>query len=130
MKSASNRSDLKKQQGRGNLGCIFSFLLLGVIAYLGYKFAPPYVSHYELKDALDELAVYEFAGIGVPKKGTAVDTQDLVIHKAKEMGINLEKSNIKIERTTDKLFIHVNYSVPIDLPNGVYQLKFDFTSHN
>jgi hypothetical protein len=130
MKSASNRSNLKNQQGRGNLGCLFSFLLLGAIGYLGYKFIPPYVSHYELKDALDELAVYEISGISVSNKGTAVDTQDLVINKAREMGIKLEKQDIKIERTTDKIFIHVNYSVPIDLPGGVYQLKFDFTSHN
>jgi hypothetical protein len=130
MKSAAHWRHLKNQQGRGNLGCLFSFLLLGVIAYLGYKFVPPYVSHYELKDALDELAVYEVAGIGVTKRTTAMDTQEVVIHKAKEMGIKLEKENVKIERMTDKIFIHVNYSVPIDLPNGVYQLKFDFTSHN
>ena len=130
MKSASNRSNLKNQQGRGNLGCLFSFLLLGAIGYLGYKFIPPYVNHYELKDALDELAVYEISGISVSNKGTAVDTQDLVINKAREMGIKLEKQDIKIERTTDKIFIHVNYSVPIDLPGRVYQLKFDFTSHN
>jgi len=130
MKSAANWRHVKNQQGRGNLGCLFSFLLLGATAYLGYKFVPPYVSHYELKDALDELAVYEVAGIGVTKRATAMDTQEVVIHKAKEMGIKLEKENVKIERMTDKIFIHVNYSVPIDLPNGVYQLKFDFTSHN
>jgi len=130
MKSASNRSNRKNQRGRGNLGCLFSFLMLGAIGYLGYKFIPPYVSHYELKDALDELAVYEVSGIGVSKNGTAVDTQDLVINKAKEMGIRLEKKDIKIERMTDKILIHVHYSVPIDLPGRVYELKFDFTSHN
>jgi hypothetical protein len=130
MKSASVWRHLRNQQGRGTLGCLFSFLVLGMLAYLGYKFVPPYVSHYELKDALDEFAVYEVAGAGVAKRGTALDTQEVVIHKAKEMGIKLEKENIKIERMTDKIFIHVNYSVPIDLPNGVYQLKFDFTSHN
>ena len=70
MKSASNRRYLKNQQGRGTLGCLFSFLVLGAIAYLGYKFVPPYVSHYELKDAIDELAVYEVAGIGVTKRAT------------------------------------------------------------
>ncbi len=68
MKSASNRSSLKNQRGRGNLGCLFSFLLLGAIGYLGYKFIPPYVSHFELKDAMDEVAVYEIAGIGVSKE--------------------------------------------------------------
>ena len=130
MKSVSDRSYLKNQQGRGALGCLFSFLVLGAIAYLGYKFIPPYVSHFELKDAIDEIAVYEVAGIGVQKKGPAVDTQEMVINKAKEMGIKLERENIQIERMTDKIFIHVNYSVPIDLPGRVYDLKFDFTSHN
>ena len=130
MKSGSNQINLRNQQGRGNLGCLFSFLLLGAIGYLGYKFIPPYVSHFELKDALDEMAVYEVSGIGASQNAKAMDTQELVIKKAKEMGIRLEKKDIKIERTIDKIFIHVNYSVPIDLPGGVYQLKFDFTSHN
>ena len=130
MKFASNRRNLERQQGRGSLGCLFSFLLLGAIGYLGYKFIPPYVSHFELKDALDEMAVYEVSGIGASQNAKAVDTQELVIKKAKEMGIRLEKKDIKIERTIDKIFIHVNYSVPIDLPGSVYQLKFDFTSHN
>ena len=41
MKSASNRSNLKNQQGRGNLGCLFSFLLLGAIGYLGLQIHSP-----------------------------------------------------------------------------------------
>jgi len=88
------------------------------------------MSHYELKDALDEVAVYEIAGIGASKKGTTGDIQETVINKAKEMGIRLDRENIKIERMPDKIYIHVNYSVPIDLPNGSYEMKFAFTSHN
>ena len=130
MKSNSNLNFRRNQQGRGNLGCIFTFLLLGVVGYLGYKLVPPYMNHYQLKDALDEVAVYEIAGIGASKKGTAGDIQETVINKAKDMGIRLDRENIKIERMTDKIYIHVKYSVPIELPSGLYEMKFEFTSHN
>jgi len=122
----------RRQQGRGNMGCLFAFVLLGALGYLGYKIAPPFMLHYQLKDALDEVAVYEVAGIGTSKNGsgTKPNLEETVINKAREMGIKLQRENIKIERTSDKINIHVEYSVPIELPLGLYEMKFDFTSHN
>jgi hypothetical protein len=121
-----------RQEGRGNLGCLFAFLLLGALGYLGYKIVPPFMLHYQLKDALDEVAVYEVAGIGASKNGSGAKQklEDTVISKAREMGIELSSNNINIERTSDKINIHVEYSVPIDLPFRHYEMKFDFTSHN
>ena len=129
MTPARNWKPRGSQRGRGSLGCLFSLLLLSGLGYLGYKFVPPYVSHFQLKDALDEFAVYEVAGAGVARKEKG-DTVDAVIRKAHELGVHLERQDVKIDRNTDKIIIHVNYMVPIDLPTGVYQLKFDFTSHN
>jgi hypothetical protein len=114
--------------GKGNLGCLFSLLVLVAIGYLGYKFVPHYVSHYQLKDALNEIAVYRAAGT---KAGSEKKTiQEEVIAKAKELGIVLKREDIKVRQEEEKVFITVKYTVPVDLPNQVYNLDFEFTGHN
>jgi hypothetical protein len=118
---------LPGSSGRGNLGCLFSLLIIMVLGYLGYKFVPHYMSHFELKDALNEIAVYRVArGSGSEKR----TIQEEVIAKAKELGIQLKRDNIKVRQEEDKIYITVKYTVPVDLPTQVYDLHFEFTGHN
>jgi hypothetical protein len=117
-----------RSSGKGNVGCLFSLLILVALGYLGYKFVPHYVSHYELKDALNEIAVYRVAGI---KAGAEKQTiQEEVIAKAKGLGITLKREDIKVRQEEEKIYITVKYTVPVDLPNQVYNLDFEFTGHN
>ena len=57
-----------RSSGKGNLGCLFGLLILVALGYFGYKFIPHYVSHFQLKDALNEIAVYRAAGRGGSEK--------------------------------------------------------------
>ena len=116
-----------RSSGKGNVGCLFSLLVLVALGYLGYKFVPHYVSHYELKDALNEIAVYRVAGIKAGEKQTI---QEEVIAKAKGLGITLKREDIKVRQEEEKIYITVKYTVPVDLPNQVYNLDFEFTGHN
>jgi hypothetical protein len=118
-----------KSSGKGNLGCLFGLLILVALGYFGYKFIPHYVSHFQLKDALNEIAVYRAAGTGggSDKKQTI---QEEVIAKAKELGIQLKREDIKVRQEEEKVYITVKYTVPVDLPNQVYNLRFEFTGHN
>jgi hypothetical protein len=119
---------LLRSSGKGNLGCLFGLLIVGALGYLGYKFLPHYMSHFELKDALNEIAVYRAAGTrGGSEKQTI---QEEVIAKAKELGIQLKREDIKVRQEEEKVTITVKYTVPVDLPNQVYNLKFEFTGHN
>lgn len=117
-----------KVHGKGNLGCLFSLLVIVALGYLGYKFLPHYVSHYQLKDALTEIAVYRAAGIRADSEKRTI--QEEVIAKAKELGISLKREDIKVRQEEEKIYISVRYTVPIDLPNQTYNLDFEFTSHN
>lgn len=117
-----------KVHGKGSLGCLFSLLVIVALGYIGYKFLPHYVNHYQLKDALTEIAVYRAAGIrGDSEKRTI---QEEVIAKAKELGISLKREDVKVRQEEEKIYISVRYTVPIDLPNQTYNLDFEFTSHN
>jgi Domain of unknown function (DUF4845) len=114
--------------GKGNLGCLFSLLILVVLGYLGYKFVPHYMSHFELKDALNEIAVYRVARGGSGSEKQTI--QEEVIAKAKGLGIQLKRDDIKVRQEEEKIYITVKYTVPVDLPNQVYDLEFEFTGHN
>jgi len=122
MKSSTPASHLS---GKGRLGCLFSLLIVVALGYFGYKFIPPYMGHYEFKDALDQIAAYRAAR---PAEKRAI--QDEVMAKAKELGIPLKREDIKVRQEEEKVYITVKYTVPIDLPTQVYELNFDFTGHN
>ena len=116
-----------RSSGKGTLGCLSGLLIVAALGYLGYKFVPHYVSHFELKDALNEIAVYRAAGIGGSEKRTI---QEEVIVKAKELGIQLKREDIKVRQEEEKVYITVKYTVPVELLNQVYDLNFEFTGHN
>jgi hypothetical protein len=128
---------LRSQSGKGKIGCFFSLLILGAIAFGLYKFVPPYVSYYQLKDAAGEIATLSAVGF-LPRttgtsgrsEGTVPEIQEAVFVKAKELEIPLEKEKIKVRREGQVVFISVSYVVPIDLLMNVYEYKFDFTAHN
>jgi uncharacterized protein HemX len=117
---------LLRSSGKGNVGCLFGLLIVAALGYLGYKFLPHYMSHFELKDALNEIAVYRAARGGSEKQ----TIQEEVIAKAKELGIQLKREDIKVRQEEEKVYITVKYTVPVDLPNQVYNLNFEFTGHN
>ena len=116
-----------RPSGKGKLGCLFSLLIVVALGYLAYKFVPHYMRHYEFKDALNEIAVYRAAGTRSSEKQTI---QEEVMAKAKELEIPLKREDIKVREEGEKVSITVKYTVPIDLPNQVYNLNFEFTGHN
>ena len=128
MKTTFTPTKSLHSSGKGSLGCLVTLLVLGALGYLGYKFVPHYVNHFQLKDALNEIAVYRAAGTGVGSEKKTI--QEEVLAKAKELGIVLKREDIKVRREEEKVFITVKYSVPVDLPNQAYELNFEFTGHN
>lgn len=110
------------------MGCLFSLFVIVALGYLGYKFIPHYMSHYELKDALNEIAVFRVAGTSRGSEQKTIEEE--VIAKAKELGISLKRDDIKVRQEDEKIYITVKYTVPVDLPNQVYNLDFEFTGHN
>jgi hypothetical protein len=104
-------------------------LVIVALGYLGYKFGPHYVNHFRLKDALTEIAVRRAAASS--ESSTSVKgIQDEVLAKAKELNIPLRREDVKVRREEEKVYITVKYTVPVELPNEVYALNFEFTGHN
>lgn len=128
MKTALVPFRLDDQTGKGNLGCLLSLLIVVALGYLGYKFGPHYVSHFRLKDAITEIAVHR--AMGSRSTATTKGIQDEVLAKAQELGISLKREDIKVQRDQDQVRITVKYTIPVELPNQVYDLNFEFTARN
>jgi hypothetical protein len=119
------------------VGCFFGFLIVATLVYGAYKFAPPFVSHYQLKDEMTEIATLGAAGV-LPKAGGSsgkstgsfAEIQEAVLAKAKELKIPLRKQDIKVSKDESRVFITVKYTVPVELPGHVYDFNFEFSSHN
>jgi hypothetical protein len=125
------------QSGKGRLGCIFSLLILGALAFGLYRIVPPYFSYFQLKDAVVEIATLSAVGSlprsdGLPGRsaGAVQDIQEAVLVKAKELEIPLEREKIKVRREGQVVFISVSYTVPIDLLVVGYSYPLAFTVHN
>jgi hypothetical protein len=95
------------------------------------------VSHYELQDAMKEIATLSAVGMLPPAKttsgrssGAVSDVQEAVLSKARELEIPLRKEGITVRREEATVFITVKYTVPIELPGRDYDYNFDFTVHN
>ena len=137
MKTNLARQRHSSHGGKGRLGCLFGFLLLGSLTFGLYRFAPPYMSQYQLKDAAGEIATLSSVGF-LPRTsgargrstGTVEEIQDAVLAKAKELEIPLEREDIQVRKEGQQVYISVSYVVPLDLIFTVFDYKIQFTAHN
>jgi len=107
------------QKGEGRVGLAIAVVIVGTTAFLGLKIIPVRVAAYEFKDVLREEARYG-----------AVRDSDKEVHKrimtrAGEMGIPLEKKQLKVMRATRDITISATYEQPIDLKVTTYTFRFN-----
>ncbi len=106
-------------EGKGAIGCILSMVLLGIAVLVGVKVGPPYYSftsfQTDVKTEVSRAGAHCFDDDRVIK-----DILDL----ARRNEIKLTQENIRIERFAEKMFVTINYNVPVDFV--VYQRDLDF----
>jgi len=123
------RSLLSNTRGEGKGGCIFSVLFLLALAYLGYKIVPPIFANYQFQDAVNEVATFTMVRLGSRGQVSPVnEARDGVLKKAMDLEIPLEKEDITVKISGERILITVNYSVPIELPGYTYNMDFTITS--
>jgi hypothetical protein len=113
-----------KQLGGAKINLVLTLVILGSMAYSGFKIVPAYFANYQLQDTLTSEA--RFATATYPKK-TADDIRDDVWKKMQELGIQAKQEDIKVNAQDQVVSIAVDYTVPVDLT--VYQFTLDFHPH-
>jgi hypothetical protein len=108
----------RSERGEGNIGCILWLLLLGVAILIAWKAVPVKMQSEELYDYMDELAKFGAAHT------TTEDLEKQILNRARELHIPLDKKNVKVERNGDRVYMEVEYTIPVELPGYTYQWHF------
>ena len=67
---------------------------------------------------MDELA--KFSAARTPPDELAKE----IVIRAKQLDIPLEKKDVKVERDGDRIFMELDYTVPVEFPGYTYQWHF------
>ena len=97
------------EEGKGSVGCMLSLVVMAIVLFIAFKAGPPYYNNYnlegELKSTVSRMSARSLKEEFVIKN---------LIHIAENYNIVLTKKNIKIGRFGGKLYIEIDYTVPID----------------
>jgi len=50
--------------------------------------------------------------------------EKMIIDRAKQLDIALEKKDVRVERNGDNIFMEIEYTVPLEFPGYTYQWHF------
>jgi hypothetical protein len=106
------------ERGEGNLGCIVWLLVLGLAVMISVKAIPVKIASAELYDFMDEVA--RSSGVNT----TAEDVKKVILKRAVDLKLPLDKDHITVERVGDLLRMRVEYTVPLEFPGYTYQWHF------
>lgn len=106
-----------REIGSSNIGCIFSFVLLLFVVFVGIRVVPTRIAVAELQDFCERQA--ERASL---PHYSDEDIAASILEKAKENDLPVKKENIKVWRDAGFVKILVKYHVVLDI--GVY--KYDW----
>ncbi len=126
-----------QQHGATNAGCLIGILVIIIVAYGGYKFGPPFLDDYQLRNATVRIAGYAAAGVladtkygTVRGRGEIEQIREAVLLEALDLRIPLSRENITVEKEVGYVFISLNYVIPIILPWGEFNWNFEITVDN
>ena len=108
----------KSERGEGNLGCILWLVALGIAILIAWKAVPVKMQSTELYDFMDETA--KFRAERTPPE----ELEKQIVDRAKQLNIPLDKKNVKVERKGDRIYIEVEYTIPVEFPGYTYQWHF------
>jgi hypothetical protein len=107
------------ERGEGNLGCLVWVVLLGIGALIAWKTVPVKIKSAEFYDYMDEQAKFSAA------RATTDSLRKGLMDRAKQLDIPLERKNIEIELSRERIRTKVRYTIPIEFPGYTYNWDFE-----
>lgn len=108
----------RSERGEGNVGCILWLLGLALVALVAWKWVPVKIATTQLYDFMDEQA--KFAAARTPPEEIA----KAIVNRAHQLDIPLDKENVHVTRDGDRIFMDVEYTVPLEFPGYTYPWHF------
>ena len=107
------------QRGEGRTGMFVALVIVGIAAFLAFKFVPVKINAYEFRETLREEAKYASA------HRNYTEALDRVLEKAESLGIPITAKQINIRKTKAEVTISAQYEQAIDLTVTTYTYKFN-----
>jgi hypothetical protein len=108
----------RSERGEGNVGCILWVIALAIAVLIAWKAVPVKLQSAEMYDYLDELAKF---GAG----HTNVDEMEKqIMNRAMQLNIPLDKKSVNVQRHGDRIYMEVEYTIPVEFPGYTYQWHF------
>lgn len=108
----------RSERGEGNLGCILWLLALALVTLIAWKAVPVKIASSQLYDFMDEQA--KFAAARTPPEEIA----KAIVNRGHELDITIDKGDVHVTRDGDRIFMDVEYTVPVEFPGYTYQWHF------
>ena len=108
----------RSERGEGNFGCILWLLALGLVTLIAWKAVPVKIASTQLYDFMDEQA--KFAAARTPPDEIA----KAIVSRAHQLDLPLDKTDVHVTRDGDRIFMDVEYTVPLDFPGYTYKWHF------
>ena len=106
------------ERGEGNLGCIFWAVVMVLVAYVSWVMVPIKISTSQLSDFMEDQAL-----VAAHRSPEAIEKS--ILRKAEELGLPLDKKNLKVEKRRDYIYMTAEYTVPVEFAGGfVYEWHF------
>ena len=108
----------RSERGEGNLGCILWLVALAIVGLIAWKAVPVKIQSSELYDYMDELAKFNSA------RTPTEDLSKMIMDKGHQLGIEMQKGDVRVERSNDHVVMEVDYTVPLDILGITYNWHF------
>lgn len=107
-----------RERGEGKAGLIITLIVVAYAIFCGVRFVPSYIAAYDLKDTIRRQA---------DAAGNRTDKQILtfILEKGAEHDLPLREEHISIERAKGKIYIKVEFEIPVDLALFTWNYKFE-----
>ncbi len=115
----------RPESGRGTAKAIFALAFIAAVVFSAVKIIPVYVNNYQLQDYIQSQTPFwltQHASVDAIRKNVLVKAQDLDLPLAEEQ--------VKVEATTNRVTVRIDYTVPVDLKVYTLQLHFTPSSEN
>ena len=107
------------ERGEGNLGCIVWLVLLAIGVMIAWKAVPVKVRSAEFYDYMDEIAKFSAA------RATSDSLRKALLDRADQLDIPLERKNIEIDLSRERIRMKVRYTIPVEFPGYTYNWDFE-----
>ena len=119
------KGEIRAQRGAGKIKALIVTAILIFGVYAGFKLVPPYSAEYQLNDKIQEIARF-----AVVEHKSEEQIRDTVFKTVQDLEIPATRENIKVNASTSKVAIVVDYTVPVDLLFYHVDLHFTPSSEN